>query len=50
MASEHTSVSPLGDEPNASRRDFIAAAATMAAAAGGACQGPTYRAPNVSPT
>ena len=39
MASEHTSASPLGDEPNASRRGFIAAAATMAAAAGGACQG-----------
>jgi len=39
MASEHTSVSPLGDEPKASRRGFIAAAATMAAAAGGACQG-----------
>ena len=33
MASEHTSASPLGDEPNASRRGFIAAAATMAAAA-----------------
>jgi hypothetical protein len=39
MASEPTSVSPLGDEPNASRRGFVAAAATMAAAAGAACAG-----------
>src|SRR5262249_47669031 len=38
MACEPTSVSPLGDKPNASRRGFVAAAATMAAA-GAACAG-----------
>ena len=45
MACEPTSVSPLGDKPNASRRGFVAAAATMAAAgaawAGGVAQAQT---------
>ena len=36
MASEPTPASPLGDEPTASRRGFVAAAATIAAAAGAA--------------
>src|SRR5215467_5781799 len=45
MACEPTSVSPLGDKPNASRHGFIAAAATMAAAAAGAaCAGGVARA------
>jgi hypothetical protein len=46
MASKPTSVSPLGDEPNASRRGFVAAAATIAAAAGAAS---SCGAVNVSP-
>jgi enamine deaminase RidA (YjgF/YER057c/UK114 family) len=49
MTSESTSVPPLGDEPNASRRGFVAAAAGIAAAAGatGAGGSAQAQAPNV---